>query len=186
MEHPHLKACPVFKDSSYKGLVLKKDLENLLNNGGSDISELIIKVSPDKLEDMVFYEIPNLKSEIPYITPSGKLMGRMKYNEFVSEFFPEDYTTKLSLKEIFDKLNHPVIILNSFKTVIYINSFAENILSGKIFGMKISDALISYEFAPSDGRLIIKRQGEKWHLLISQSKTPFALYYIYQMLPIEN
>ncbi len=185
LEQAHLKSCPVFRDNDFIGILFKKDLEQHLKSSNNDISEIIVPVSMEHLEEFLFYDTPNFKSKIPYLSPSGKVTGHLLYDEFVSEFFPEDFVTKLSLSEVFDYCEYPILILNQFKTIIYINNFAKDLLSERIFGIKAVDALISFEIDSYKGSTILKRQGEQWKLMISESKTPFASYYIYQMMPAD-
>lgn len=183
LEHPHLNACLVFNSNEFQGILLKKDLEQNLYRTKNDISKLIIKMQTEHIEDILFHDPPNIKTKIPYINPSGKLMGVMLYEEFVSEFFTEDLVTKISYKELLDYYEHPVVILNQFKTILYLNKLADELLSEKVFGMKISDALLAFDIEFDDDRMILRRQDEAWSLFIAKSKTPYTKYYFYHFMP---
>ncbi|MGL5955832.1 MAG: hypothetical protein ACRC0X_04410 [Brevinema sp.] len=186
LEHPHLNACPVFQDHQFLGILLKKDLEKQLSHQDHDISDLIIQVSSEHLEQILFHDTPHVKTKIPYINKSGILLGALLYDEFVSEFFPEDFVTKLSFHEIFNYYEYPVLILNQFKTILYLNHQAQELLTDKVFGVKISDALLAFDMRMNDQEMILQRHEESWRLMISKSMTPYALYYIYQFFPSLN
>ncbi|MGL4676709.1 MAG: hypothetical protein ACRCWI_03475 [Brevinema sp.] len=183
LEHPHLNACPVFQDQKFLGILLKKDLENQLSRMDADIEDLIIQVPVDHLEQILFHVPPHVKTKIPYINKLGILLGALLYDEFVSEFFPRDFVTKLSFHEIFNYYEYPVLILNQFKTILYLNYQAQELLTDKVFGMKISDALLAFDISVNNEQeMILRRQEESWRLIISKSITPYAQYYVYQCL----
>ncbi len=186
LENPHLNACLVLNGNEFQGVVLKKDLEQNMYRTNNDISSLIVKISNEYIEDFLFHEPPSLKTKITYINPSGKLMGSMLYDEFVSEFFPEDLVTKMSFKELMDYYEHPALVLNQFKTILYLNKLAIELLSEKVFGMKISDALLAFDMEVDGDRMLLKRQDEVWSLFIAKSKTPFSKYYLYHFISVKN
>lgn len=184
MEYPHLSACLVFHDYHCQGVLLKKDLERHLTQKSIHWLDLFMQVPIDSLEDIIFCTKPQMKMIIPYVNLQGKLVGSLLYEEFVSEFFPQDYGTRLSLKEVFNYHENPIIILNKFKTILYLNIQAKELLSEKVFGCKISDALLAFDIFVDKENMYIERQEERWQLMISKSIAPYSQYYIYQFIPI--
>jgi len=182
LESPYLNACLVFDKGNCQGILLKKDLEYLLQDKESFFLDKIITHKQQNIEDYIFNEKPNLKMKIPYINQQGKILGALLYDEFVSEFFPEEFQNKLSLIEIFNNYSHPTLILNRFKTILYLNYKAIDILSNNALGKKISEVLLGFQIRFEDNKMIINRQDEEWTLLISESNTKFSLYYIYQFI----
>lgn len=183
LEYPHLSACLVFHDCNYYGVLLKKDLERHLTKNSIHWEDVFIQVPSEHLEDVIFCSKPHMKLLIPYVNLQGDIVGSLLYEEFVSEFFPEDFSMKLSFKEIFEYHENPLMILNRFKTILYINFMAKELLSEKVFGNKISDALLAFELFVDSEEVCLSRQDELWQLLISKSVTPYSQYYIYQFIP---
>ena len=182
LENPHLSACLIFEENEYQGILLKKDLERRLRDDENFIHDLIINVPKDGIEDIIFNDTPNIKMGIPYFDTRGCYLGVLLYDEFVAEFFPEDFQTKLSHREIIDYFEHPAFIVNQFKTILYINKEGESLLSAKAFGQKIPNMLLSFEITMDKDKMQVLRNGQTWTLFISKSQTPFALYYIYQFI----
>ena len=182
LEYPYMNACLVFEDQIFQGVLLKKDLERKLSDTNNSILDHIIKIPLENLEDIIFNDPPSIKMKIPYINCKGDILGVLLYDEFVSEFFPLDFTTRLSLQEIFTYYENPIIILNQFKTILYMNNIGRKLLSEKVLGLKISDALLAFQIGHREENIMITRQDEQWILTISKSQTPHD-YYIYQFVP---
>lgn len=185
LKYPYLNACLVFEDHYFQGILLKKDLERTLSQTQQDIKKHITKVPIEHLEELIFNQPPTLTMSIPYINQQGELTGSLLYDEFVSEFFPEDFATKLSLHEVFRYYENPLIILNQFKTILYMNQEGENLLSKKAFGIKVSEVLLAFEMKAEGQQIVLTRKGESWNLMISKSNSPYAPYYLYQFFPKE-
>lgn len=183
---PYLNACLVLDHQQFLGILLKKDLERKLRDQHNTIVDLIIKVPLEELEDILFNIAPSLKMTIPYINIKGTILGSLLYEEFVSEFFPHDFKMRLSFQEIFDYHEHPIMILNQFKTILYINKIAENLFSSAAFGKKITDILLAFEIVPKKDRILLVRQEEVWDLVITKSSAPHASYYLYHLFPYSN
>ncbi len=183
LEYSYINACLVFEDQNFQGILLKKDLERKLSDNDDCILDHIIKIPLENLEDILFNEAPSIRMKIPYINSSSKILGVLLYDEFVSEFFPLDFTTRLSLQEVFTYYENPIIILNQFKTILYMNNAGRELLSEKVLGIKICDALLAFQIGHEGEQMTITRQEEHWSLIISRSQTPHASYYIYQFIP---
>lgn len=182
LESPYLRACLVFDKGYCQGLLLKKDLEYLIQDKESFFIDKIVTYNSHTIEQLIFNEQPKLRMRIPYINFKGDILGALLYDEFVSEFFPEDFQNKLSLHEIFDHFSYPLLILNHFKTILYLNNKARELLSDKALGKKISEVLLAFQISYEQNKMIICRHDEEWILLISESHTKFSSYYIYQFL----
>jgi len=183
LEYSYVNACLVFEDQIFQGIFLKKDLERKLSDTDDCILDHIIRIPLENLEDILFNEHPSIRMKIPYINCNGEILGVLLYDEFVSEFFPLDFATRLSLQEVFTYYENPIIILNQFKTILYMNNAGKELLSEKVLGIKISDALLAFQIGHEEEQMTITRQEEKWSLIISKSQTPHASYYIYQFIP---
>lgn len=178
-----LSGCLILeKNGTYKGILLKNDLDEILNTQNSFYLDKILQVKKNDLETTLFKVPPSLRTVIPYINSSGEHFGTMKYEEFVSEFFPEDFTTKMSLTEIFDYYEYPIVITNQFKTILYINKQSSELFSSESFGKKISDILLSFTMKIEKEKMTLQREGEIWDLSVSESQTAHAKYYVYQFL----
>lgn len=183
LQFPYLNACLVFDNNNFSGILLKKDLEDSLKMNDNFLVDKIINISKDAVEELLFNETPKLKMQIPFISLMGEVQGLIFYDEFVSEFFTDDFLTRLSLQEVFGNLMHPILIMNRFKRILYLNKKAEEIFSQQALGQKVSDVMLSFDInCGDDNRILISRQHECWQLLISESVTPFAKYYIYQLI----
>ncbi|MGL4394877.1 MAG: hypothetical protein ACRCS8_06615 [Brevinema sp.] len=187
LQYPYLNAVLVFDDlqtSEFIGVLLKKDIENALKSQDNFLIDKISKVSKDSLEQVIFNESPKITMKAPFISLMGEIQDDISYDEFVSEFFPEEVEHRLSLQEVFYDLNHPLMILNRFKRILYLNRAAEELLSEKARGEKVSDVMLAFQLNCDDERIYIHRQEEIWKLIISESKSKSALHYIYQMIPV--
>ena len=183
LEYSYINACLVFEDQVFQGILLKKDLERKLSDIDDCILEHIIKIPLENLEDILFNEPPSIRMKIPYINSNGEILGALLYDEFVSEFFPMDFATRLSLQELFNYYENPILILNQFKTILSMNSAGRELLSEKVLGIKIGDALLAFQIGHEGEQMTITRQEEKWSLIIFKSQTPHASYHIYQFIP---
>ena len=183
LEYSYINACLVFEDQVFQGILLKKDLERKLSDIDDCILEHIIKIPLENLEDILFNEPPSIRMKIPYINSKGQILGILLYDEFVSEFFPMDFATRLSLQELFNYYENPILILNQFKTILSMNSAGRELLSEKVLGIKIGDALLAFQIGHEGEQMTITRQEEKWSLIIFKSQTPHASYHIYQFIP---
>ncbi|MGL4562479.1 MAG: hypothetical protein ACRCVW_01305 [Brevinema sp.] len=184
LKHPYLNASLVFDDHDFAGILLKKDIERALKSQDNFLIDKIMNIPKDNLEKLIFTEKPKLKMQIPFISLTGEFKGMMMYDEFVSEFFPHDFTTRLSLQEVFYHVNYPILILNQFNRILYLNKSAEDLLSPKACGEKISNVMLGFEINHCNNDIIIHRQEEQWKLLIAKSQTNFASYSIYQFIQI--
>ena len=183
LEYSYINACLVFEDQNFQGILLKKDLERKLSDTDASILDHIIKIPLENLEDILFNEPPSIRMKIPYINSNGEILGALLYDEFVSEFFPMDFATRLSLQELFNYYENPILILNQFKTILSMNSAGRELLSEKVLGIKIGDALLAFQIGHEGEQMTITRQEEKWSLIIFKSQTPHASYHIYQFIP---
>ncbi len=183
LEYSYINACLVFEDQNFQGILLKKDLERKLSDTDDSILDHIIKIPLENLEDILFNEPPSIRMKIPYINSNGEILGALLYDEFVSEFFPMDFATRLSLQELFNYYENPILILNQFKTILSMNSAGRELLSEKVLGIKIGDALLAFQIGHEGEQMTITRQEEKWSLIIFKSQTPHASYHIYQFIP---
>ena len=183
LEYSYINACLVFEDQNFQGILLKKDLERKLSDTDDCILDHIIKIPLENLEDILFNEPPSIRMKIPYINSNGEILGALLYDEFVSEFFPMDFATRLSLQELFNYYENPILILNQFKTILSMNSAGRELLSEKVLGIKIGDALLAFQIGHEGEQMTITRQEEKWSLIIFKSQTPHASYHIYQFIP---
>lgn len=180
----YLSGCLILeKNGAYKGILLKDDLDDVLNSQSSFYLDKIIPVEKNEIETKLFKISPSLRTVIPYTSSIGDCFGTLKYEEFVSEFFPEDFTTKISLTEILDHYEYPILIANQFKTILYINKKASDLLSSEAFGKKISDVLLSFTMKIEKDRMTLHRNDEIWTLSISESNTSHITFYIYQFTP---
>ncbi|MGL4389123.1 MAG: hypothetical protein ACRCTJ_07010 [Brevinema sp.] len=184
LTYPYLNALLVFDDHEFAGILLKKDIESALKSKDSFLIDKINKVSKEDLEKSIFNENPKLNMKIPFISLTGEIQDLMSYDEFVSEFFPEDFSQRLSLQEVFFCLSHPLVIMNRFKRILYLNKSAEELLSEKARGEKITDVMLGFQINCEGDRILIHRQKEMWKLIISESESKFAFYFIYQMIPM--
>ena len=183
LEYSYINACLVFEDQNFQGILLKKDLERKLSDTDDCILDHIIKIPLENLEDILFNEPPSIRMKIPYINSNGEILGALLYDEFVSEFFPMDFATRLSLQELFNYYENPILILNQFKTILSMNSAGRELLSEKVLGIKIGDALLAFQIGHEGEQMTITRQEEKWSLIIFKSETPHASYHVYQFIP---
>ncbi|MGL4367390.1 MAG: hypothetical protein ACRCTQ_03825 [Brevinemataceae bacterium] len=186
LEYAYLNGCLIFEENEFKGIFLKKDLEQMLKVNDHFIIDKKISISSDNIEDILFNQPPNLKMRIPYINFNGQILGLLLYEEFVSEFFPQDFQTKLSLVEIFDYHEHPILILNIFKTILYLNNKAQDLLSQEAFGKKISNVLLGFQMSFDNHIILTNQDNHSWYLTISHSFSTHATYQIYQFIPIQN
>lgn len=182
LECPQVNAGLVFDEGTFVGALFKKDIELLLNEKDNFIIDKIVFIPISKLEEFLFTGIPKSRTKIPYFSHSGEVLGTIFYQEFVSEFFPEDFITRLSLLEIFQHYEHPLFIVNRFKTLLYNNKAASELFLENIYGKKIGEILNSFDIYFNEKKMFIKRNNQIWQLLIAHSIDEHFFYNIYQFI----
>ncbi|MGL5721992.1 MAG: hypothetical protein ACRCY4_06315, partial [Brevinema sp.] len=104
---PQVNAALVFEHNAYYGVLLKKDIELAITSAESDfiIAKHVVCVPVSELEDVIFSTRPRSKTQIPSMDITGKNLESFSYEEFVSEFHPEDF--RISLIEVFRNYEFP-------------------------------------------------------------------------------
>ncbi|MGL5721445.1 MAG: hypothetical protein ACRCY4_03470 [Brevinema sp.] len=179
---PHANAALVFEHNTYYGLLFKKDVELAIKSADIDfIVAARTKLTPiSEMEDALFSSRPRSKTRIPAMDISGKNLETFSYEEFVSEFHPEDF--RISLIEVFKNYEFPLLILNRFKTVVYANTASETIFPSPL-GRRISTILDDFIIEASESRITLIGGGNIWNMIVSRSQSERSLYYIYQFIP---
>ncbi|SFB80103.1 hypothetical protein SAMN02745150_00858 [Brevinema andersonii] len=182
LECPQVNGGLVFDEGTFIGVLFKKDIELLLNEKDNFIIDKIVFIPTSKLEEFLFTDIPKSRTKIPYFSHSGEVLGTIFYQEFVSEFFPEDFITRLSLLDIFQNYEHPLFIVNRFKTLLYNNKAASELFPENIYGKKIGEILNPFDIYFNEKKMFISRGNQTWQLLIARSIDEHFFYNIYQFL----
>lgn len=182
LECPQVNGGLVFDEGTFIGVLFKKDIELLLNEKDNFIIDKIVFIPISNLEEFLFTDIPKSRTKIPYFSYSGEVLGTIFYQEFVSEFFPEDFITRLSLLDIFQNYEYPLFIVNRFKTLLYNNKAASELFPENIYGKKIGEILNSFDIYFNEKKMFISRGNQTWQLLIARSIDEHFFYNIYQFL----
>lgn len=172
----------VFRDNIYEGVLLKKDLELAIKEQDESIDEKITSVPPEGVESFLFSGKPRNKSLIPCLTPEGRPLEPIMYEEFISEFFPEDYRLRFSPGEMLLYYEHPLLALNRFKTVLYANKGAEDLFEESPLNRRINDLLEGFNLSTQRDRLLVSRGKRCWIMFTACSHTPRGLLYLYQFI----
>jgi len=182
LECPQVNGGLVFDEGTFIGVLFKKDIELLLNEKDNFIIDKIVFIPISNLEEFLFTDIPKSRTKIPYFSYSGEVLGTIFYQEFVSEFFPEDFITRLSLLDIFQNYEYPLFIVNRFKTLLYNNKAASELFPENIYGKKIGEILNSFDIYFNEKKMFISRSNQTWQLLIARSIDEHFFYNIYQFI----
>lgn len=180
MECPYVTGALVLNDGAYEGVLFKKDVEALLKEEDDFFIDKIMPIHPLELEKYLFSGKPRSKNMIPCISNEGKILSSLSYEEFISEFYTEDFRLRFSLMDVFGAYEHPLLILNRFKTVIYANKEAENIFGCNSFGSKLSLLLEGFDVSICEEKMLIIHDNKQWELFVARSQTPSFCYDIYQ------
>lgn len=181
---PLVNALLVFEDSDYLGIVFKKDIERGVTSGDFELFENISTISVDQLPAALFGGRATKSAMIPVIDKAGETIGIISYDEFLSQLMFEKYIFRFDLEPVLDNLDHPVLITNTFKKILYLNKEALTLfqkdMAGKAFGAAIKD----FEMEMRGEQMIVSRGDEMFRLFISQSPMKNFSFIFYQFFYI--
>ncbi|MGL5253825.1 MAG: hypothetical protein ACRC9L_02205 [Brevinema sp.] len=182
---PQANGALVFEQNTYYGVLFKKDVELAIKSGeyNFNIAASLVIIPISELEENIFSARPRSKTRIPSLDIMGKNLESFSYEEFVSEFHPGDF--RISLIEILNDYEFPLLILNRFKTAVYANPAAEKIFVDPK-GKRMSTILEDFIIEATENRITLIGGGSIWNMQVSHSQNERSLYFIYQFIPLNH
>ncbi len=181
---PTVSAILVFDDMEYFGAVLKRDVEIGMREGSFNLFENISLIPIESLERYLFASKADPKTKIPTIDKTGKPIRLISHREFLSQFYFENFLQKFELQNVWDYLEHPLLVTNYFKKILYLNREAL-LLCGKDFiGKSFSRFSKNFDIKIDGENLLFQKNDHFCRLLMSQSESKDFFYRVYQLFPI--
>ncbi len=114
------------------------------------------------------------------IDKGGSLIRIISYDEFMSQLFFEKFIFKFDLESALDNLDHPLIITNHFKKILYLNKKALEMIEKDILGRKITELLKTFTIEMVNDRMILTKDDNIYNLVINSSTMKNFSFVIYQ------
>ena len=170
----------VFEDNDYLGVVLKRDIEIGIMDGNFNFFENISFIKLNQLQNSLFKKESLKANKVPVVDKTGKLIRIISFEEFQSQFYFDEFIPHFKEQNVFDNLEHPLVITNHFKKTIYANKSALELMERDIIGKNYSSLLKLFEIQMVEGSMILEKKEEIYQLSISHSLAKNFSYYVYQ------
>ncbi len=177
---PLVNALLVFEDNDYLGVVFKRDIERGISTGSFQLFENISFIRSDDLQTVLFSHQVTKSVRIPVIDKVGNLLRIISYDEYMSQLFFEKFIFKFDLEAVLDNLDHPLIITNHFKKVLYLNKRALEMIEKDFLGRKMSELLKNFTVEMVNDKMILTKDEAIYHLVINHSSMKNFSFIIYQ------
>jgi hypothetical protein len=181
---PLVNAMLVFEDNSFLGAVLKKDIERGIIENNFNLFENINIINESEILQVLFYHNPQKNATIPVIDKGGNLIKIISFTEFESQFSLNRYLDKFKTDNVIEYLDHPVLITNCFKKILYLNREALKMIGEDFLGHKLSDLLKRFDIEIASDRMIVSKDDNMYHLIINYSSEEDFDYQVYQFFLI--
>lgn len=172
----------VFEDNEYLGVILKRDIEIGIMEGNFNVFENINMVKTNQLTRLLFKDETNRNLKIPVIDKVGKLIRIITQEEFNCQFNLDDYIQHFKLQQVFDSMDHPLIVTNHFKKCIYANKKALELVEFDIQGKNFSTIMKLFDVKQAGKFLTLVKKDHVFHLIISHAQTKNFSYIVYQFI----
>ncbi len=182
---PLVNALLVFEDNEYLGVIFKKDIQIGLKENNFDLSLNLNFIQEQEVRDIILSSDKQKDAlKIPVIDKEGHLLKIISFQEFESQFYFNHFLEEFSLEHVWDSLDHPLILTNHFKKVLYLNKQAFLLARKDLLGTKLSQFLNLFEMEMNMDRMILSRIDQMFHLVISHAHSEYFDYQLYQFFPI--
>lgn len=181
---PLVNALLVFEDNEYFGVVLKRDVELGMRDNDFKLFENINVIDVYELPTVLFSHNITDNALIPVIDKTGNLIKIISYTEFESQFYFDEFIGGFLIDEVISNLDHPIIITNHFKKILYLNNRAFLMIGKDYLGGKFSDLIKSYDIEIVGDKMIVSKDDKMYHLSINYSATKKFAYHVYQFFLI--
>lgn len=181
---PLVNALLVFEENDYLGVVLKRDIERGLKEANFELYRNINLIHRDDLGNVLFRHQVTKSVSIPVIDKAGTFVKFISYDEFVSQLYFEKYIFKFDPESVLDNLDHPMIITNHFKKVLYLNKMALEMLQEDALGGKMASILKEFRIEINGDRMFVTKDDMTYYLIINNSSTKNFSYIIYQFFAV--
>ncbi len=148
--------------------------------GNFNFFENISFIKLNQLSNSLFKNDSSKNNKVPVIDKAGKLIRIISYEEFLSQFFFDEFITHFKEQNVFDNLENPLVITNHFKKTVYANKAALELMERDIVGKNFSSILKLFEIQIVEGSMILEKKEEIYHLVISHSQAKNFSYFVYQ------
>jgi hypothetical protein len=182
---PHANGILVFEDNEYLGVVLKKDVEYGITSGNFKLFENINILKVNELSTLLFRESSKKNAKVPVIDKAGNLIRIISYEEFISQFYFDEFVKNFKSGAFLDNLDYPLVITNCFKKCLYANKMAFNLAEFDFLGKSINLLLKKFEIKKIDRGLVLENKKDRFTLFISKSENKNFLYYVYNFLKLD-
>ncbi|OHD53424.1 MAG: hypothetical protein A2Y33_14990 [Spirochaetes bacterium GWF1_51_8] len=181
---PLVHALLVFEDNEFFGVVFKRDIELGMREGNFELYENINTIRVDELSSMLFANQATSTTVIPVIDKVGNLVKIMTYEEYESHFHFDRYIANFSVSPVLDNLDHPVVVTNHFKRILYMNNLAMETAGKDYLGWNVNSLLKQFDIEIAGEKMIVTKDDKVFHLHIHYSLAENFSYHVYQFLPV--
>lgn len=182
---PLSNALLVYEENDYQGLVFKKDVQLGIQEEGFDLAMNINYIEKQDAADLILKtDTEREQIKIPAIDRQGQLLAFLSYQEFICQFSFHHFLDGFHMDRVWDALDHPLIITDYFKKVLYLNKEALLISRKDLLGQKINPFLRQFSMEIKEEKMVLLHIDKIWELVISQAKTRDFHYWIYQFFPL--
>ena len=177
---PAVNGILVFEDNDYLGVVLKRDIEIGIMEGNFNLFENINFMKINQIQNSLFKNETIKSTKIPVVDKAGKLIRIISHEEFLCHFYFEDFIEHFKEGNVFDYLDHPLVITNHFKKTIYANKKALEWIEKDFIGKNFTSVLKQFDIRITSGEMFIEKKETYYRLFISHAAAKNFSYYVYQ------
>jgi len=181
---PTVNAILVFDDTEYLGALLKRDLEIGIKKKSFEFFENINLIRMENLEQFVLNDFSKEETRIPVVDKTGELLRIISYREFLSQFHFGKFLQDFQQREVWDYMDHPIIITNHFKKILYLNRQALNLTKKDLIGQRFSRFLKYFDIKIKDDTPLLQHHAQAYRLQKDLSESKEFFYRIYQLFPV--
>jgi hypothetical protein len=181
---PAVNGILVFEDNDYLGVILKRDIEIGVMEGNFNLFENINFMKLAQLPPVLFKNEGLKNIKIPVVDKTGNLIRIISYEEFLSQFFFDEFINHFKTENVLDHLEHPVVITNHFKKTVYLNKSALELIERDILGKNLSIFLKTFDIKMDGEQMFLKKKDHEYRLVISSSSSKNFSFFVYQFFKI--
>jgi len=174
----------VFEDNDYLGVILKRDIEIGIAEGNFNLFENINMIRVVQLPQILFKSNTSRNLQVPVIDKAGSFIRIISYEEFMSQFFFEEYLNHFKIQNVFENLEHPLVITNHFKKTLFANKQALELIKSDIEGKNFCEILKQFEIKKVRTFLWVEKGKNSYQLIVSHSESKNFSYYVYLFLKV--
>ncbi len=179
---PLVNSLLVYEDNEYLGMVFKKDIQLGIQEGVFDLELNINFIEKNEVANFLIREEKDRENlRIPVIDKQGHLITIMTFREFECQFAFHRFLDDFHMDNIWDNLDHPLLITDHFKKVLYLNKEAFLLARKDLLGTRIQPFLKLFSMEIKEDRMLLTHIDRTYELVISLSQHQDFKYQVYQL-----